>query len=41
MRIGLTMTRKYRKNHQPLKEKKTLGNKITTTLLDLFTYQDQ
>ena len=38
---SILLARKYRKNHQPLKEKKTLGNKITTTLLDLFTYQDQ
>lgn len=37
----ILLARKYRKSHQPLKEKKTLGNKITATLLDLFTYQDQ
>lgn len=38
---SILLARKYRKNHQPLTEKKTIGNKFKTTLLDLFTYPDQ
>ena len=36
---SLLLARKYRKKHQPPVEKKTMGEKITTRLLDLFTDQ--
>lgn len=38
---SLLLARKYRKNHQPPEVKKTLGSKLTNTLLDLFTDQPQ